>query len=166
MYPACNAHALYCHLWPVRIYNIFPHYLINGTIFEEKILLNTKCVFWFSLQRLSETFLILRRNERDTIENVCRCSCKVPDILFRSYWHFIFLARFLQKVPKCKISWKSLQCESSCSMRADRRTDMTNQIVAFRNFANAPKNGWWRRPWSRAWILCSDIYYRLKTQHV
>ena len=24
----------------------FPHYLINGTIFEKK-LLNTKCVFWF-----------------------------------------------------------------------------------------------------------------------
>ena len=27
--PACNAHAPYCHLWPVRLYNIFPHYLIN-----------------------------------------------------------------------------------------------------------------------------------------
>jgi hypothetical protein len=25
---------------------------------------------------------------------------------------------------------------------ADRRTDMTNLIVAFRNFANAPKNSW------------------------
>ena len=29
---------------------------------------NTKCVFWFSLQLLSETFLILRRNERDMIK--------------------------------------------------------------------------------------------------
>jgi hypothetical protein len=27
---------LYCHLWPVRLYNVFPHYLINGTIFGEK----------------------------------------------------------------------------------------------------------------------------------
>ena len=37
-YPACNAHAplLYCHLWPVRLYNNFPHYLINGTIFGKK----------------------------------------------------------------------------------------------------------------------------------
>jgi len=51
-YPACNAHAPYCHLWPALLYNIFPHYLINGTIFEKK-LLNTKCVFWFSLQLLS-----------------------------------------------------------------------------------------------------------------
>ena len=28
-----NAHAPYCHLWPARLYNIFPHYLINGNIF-------------------------------------------------------------------------------------------------------------------------------------
>jgi len=33
-YPACNAHAPYCHLWPPRLYNILPLYLINGTIFR------------------------------------------------------------------------------------------------------------------------------------
>jgi len=26
-YPALTALALYCHLWPVRFYNISPHYL-------------------------------------------------------------------------------------------------------------------------------------------
>jgi hypothetical protein len=31
-------------------------------------------------------------------------------------------------------SWKP-----SCSMRTDKRTDMTKLIVAFRNFAKAPK---------------------------
>jgi len=25
--------APYCHLWPAPFYNIFPHFLINGTIF-------------------------------------------------------------------------------------------------------------------------------------
>jgi hypothetical protein len=25
-YPTYNAHAQYCHLWPVRLYNFFPHY--------------------------------------------------------------------------------------------------------------------------------------------
>jgi hypothetical protein len=35
-YPVRNAHASYCYLWPARLYSIFPHYLINGTIFEEE----------------------------------------------------------------------------------------------------------------------------------
>jgi len=36
-YPACNAHApYYIYLWPARLYNIFPQYLIIGTIFEKK----------------------------------------------------------------------------------------------------------------------------------
>jgi hypothetical protein len=39
-----NEHAPYCHLWPVRLYNIFPRYLINGTIFGKE-LLNIKCGF-------------------------------------------------------------------------------------------------------------------------
>ena len=46
---------------------LFPNYLIKDTIFEKK-LLNTKRVFLFSLQLLSETFLILIRNERDMIK--------------------------------------------------------------------------------------------------
>ena len=29
----CACAVLYCHLWPDRLYNIFRHYLINGTIF-------------------------------------------------------------------------------------------------------------------------------------
>ena len=64
-----TAHMPYCHQWPAPLYNIFPHYLINGTIFGRKSL-NTKCVFWFSVQLLSETFPIVRRTERDMIKNV------------------------------------------------------------------------------------------------
>jgi len=48
---------------------IFPHYLINGTILEKK-LLNIKCGLLFSLQLLSETFLVLRRIKRFVIKNV------------------------------------------------------------------------------------------------
>jgi len=33
-YPARKAHAPYCHLWRVPLYNIFPHYPIKGTIFS------------------------------------------------------------------------------------------------------------------------------------
>ena len=35
---------------------------------KKKKLLNTKCVFGISLQLLSGTFLILRRNKRDMIK--------------------------------------------------------------------------------------------------
>jgi len=49
---------------------------------NKKKLLNTKWVFWFSLQLLSETFPILQRNERDR-KNVYLSSCKVSVILDR-----------------------------------------------------------------------------------
>jgi hypothetical protein len=81
-YTACNAHAPFCHLWPARLYSIFPRHLINGTAFEEMLQI-IKCVFWFSLQLLSEAFLILRINEWDMVKNVYWCSCKVLFILAR-----------------------------------------------------------------------------------
>jgi hypothetical protein len=48
-----------------------------------KKLFNTKYLFSYSLQIVSETFLILRRVDRDIIINVHRSSCKVPVILLR-----------------------------------------------------------------------------------
>jgi hypothetical protein len=42
-YPACNARASYCHLWPVWFYNTFPHYLINGTILGRNYLTQNVC---------------------------------------------------------------------------------------------------------------------------
>ena len=67
----------YCHLWPLQIYHTFPRYLVNATIFGRR-LLKTNCVFWFSLQILSETFIILSRIQRDIMINVQRCSSKLP----------------------------------------------------------------------------------------
>jgi hypothetical protein len=32
MQSACS----YCHMWNARMYNIFPHYLIDSKIFEKK----------------------------------------------------------------------------------------------------------------------------------
>jgi hypothetical protein len=72
-------------LWPLRLYRILPHYLMNGTVFG-KMLLGMKCVFWFSLKLLSEIFLILRRNQRDIIINLHSSSYKVPVILVTRDW--------------------------------------------------------------------------------
>ena len=83
-YPECKVHAPYCHLWPARLYNIFPHYFIHCKIFEKKKSC-WKCNvrFDFCLQRMSETFLILRRNVRDTVINLHRSSCQIE---FMSDW--------------------------------------------------------------------------------
>ena len=43
-------------------------------------LLNTKCVFWFSLQLSSETFPLLRKSQGDIV-NVRRSSCEALVIL-------------------------------------------------------------------------------------
>ena len=52
IYPTCNAHAPYFHLWPLCLCNICPHYPINGTIFGTK-LRNLKYVFWCDFDRAS-----------------------------------------------------------------------------------------------------------------
>jgi hypothetical protein len=65
-YLSCKAHAPYCIVTCLSL-PCFPHNLIKGTIYGNT-LLNTKFVFWFSLQLLSETFLILRGTERDMVK--------------------------------------------------------------------------------------------------
>ena len=64
------------------IYIFFsPHFVIE-TIFG-RMLLNIKCVFWYPLQLLSETFLILRKIQQDIVTNVHRSFRKVPVVLVR-----------------------------------------------------------------------------------
>jgi len=101
-----------------------------------KKLLNTKRVFWFSLQLLSETFFILKRNERDMTKMYIGPHVKYPLFLsdFNDTW--IFSTDF-RKIPKYQISRKSTYWDPSCSMQTDGRTKL---LVAFRNFANAPAN--------------------------
>jgi hypothetical protein len=47
---------LHCHLLSVWTYHIFPHYLINGTIFGQ-MSLNMKHIVWFSLRLCQKHFL-------------------------------------------------------------------------------------------------------------
>ena len=91
------AHTTYCHLWSVRLYNIFPYYLINGTIFEGGGSYRTYGVFSLSLQLLSQKFLILRRTESDRIKNVHGCYVKRSLFMCDSNETCIFLTDFLKK---------------------------------------------------------------------
>jgi len=79
-------------------------------------------VFWFPLQLLSATLLILRRIKGDMIKMYVCLHVKYRLFLsdFNESW--IFWTDFRQKL-RHQISWKSVQWESSCSMRTDGRTD-------------------------------------------
>ena len=136
-HPACNAHAPYYHLWRALLYKICPFYIINCKIFErKKILLKLKPVFCFSLQLLSQIFLILRRIERDTIKMYIGLNVKYQLFLFDSNETWILSINF-RNCLQYQISWKSVQWQPSCSMRT--KTDYTKLIVVLRYSVTIPK---------------------------
>ena len=47
-YPECDAHAPSRHLWAAQLSSIFPHYLIDGKIFEKYVTEYKMCVLIFS----------------------------------------------------------------------------------------------------------------------
>ena len=120
-YPACNAHAPYCHLLPVRLYKILPHYLTNG---------------WFSQGG----------GAREVTEHKMYVDClhnteELSDIWSKLYTglypqHPLFLSilmkpefsrQILRKILKYKISWKFVQWQPSCPMWIDGRTDIRDE---------------------------------------
>jgi hypothetical protein len=103
-YPACNAHAPYCHLWPAPVYTIFPHYLINGTIFENKLLNKKVCVLFFYISFVWDISHSKEKWARYD-KKAYRSSCKVPFVLVRFEWNLNFLNRF-SKNPQISISWQ------------------------------------------------------------
>jgi hypothetical protein len=130
-YPALNAHAL-CRMLPSPLYNIFPNYLINGTIFEKKCF-EYKIVIRVYLQHLSEIYIILRRIEEIWSKLYIGLHVKYPLFLYD------FNETNFLKILKYQTLWKSGQWEPRYFMRTDERTDMTKVLVAFRNSANSPK---------------------------
>jgi hypothetical protein len=118
---------------------IFP-YLINTRFSKEKKkLLNTKCVFWFSVQLLSATFLILRRTKRDMVINMYRSSCAVLVIIVRLQWNWNILNIFSRN-PQMSSFMKICPVGAEVLHGGGRtdRHDMTKLVVAFRSFANVP----------------------------
>ena len=96
----------------------------------------TQNVFWFSLQLLSEAFLIPWRTELDIIKHVHWSSCKVLIIVVHFIKTWIFSADF-RKIRKCQFynNQPSGRRFVSCG-QTDGHVYKTKPTVAFRNFAN------------------------------
>ena len=101
--------------------------------FREKKSLNIKCVFWFFLQLLFETFLILRRIQWDIIINVKTSSCKLPVILsdFNKTWIFTIYFRKKSQISRF-VKIRPMGAEFfHAEEQTDGQTDMTKLIVVF-----------------------------------
>jgi len=119
MHNACAI--LCCPLWPVQLYNTFPHYLINSTIFEGGKVTEHMCVWVFSTI-LSEIIIILKRTRQDFTIYVNRCTCKVTIILLK----FSRNTQISNSIKVCPAAFELLN--------ADRQMEL---IFAFDNSANA-----------------------------
>jgi hypothetical protein len=133
-YTACKAHAPWYHLWPVRLYHIFPLYVINVAIFVKKLLI-IKCAFWFSPQFFF--WDICHSNENLAKYMYIDLRAKYP----------LFLSYFNKTCIFCTDFGKNTQIRNLMKIRpvgaeifyADGRTDMRKLIVAFRSLAKSPK---------------------------
>jgi hypothetical protein len=128
--------------------SIFPRHLMNYTIFRKKKLLNIKCVFWFSLQLLSETFLVLRKTHLDI--NMYWSSCTIPVIRVRFLWGLDYLDKFFEKYSNVKLN----ENPSSGSRvvpcwRADRWDEVNSSFFAILHMRLKDTN------------LCSEIFFSM-----
>jgi hypothetical protein len=112
--------APYCHLWPAPLCSILPHFLINDTKFEKK-LLNVKICF-----DILSTFVWYISNSKNNWES-CDQKCILILIQSTSYFckicmKFEFSGQIIGKMLKYQISWNSVRWEPS-SMRTDRHNE-------------------------------------------
>jgi hypothetical protein len=96
----CIRRIVMCEL-PGSTIVFFSNYLINGTVFG-KTSYWTQNVFWFSIQISSQTFLILKRNERDIIKNVYWSVCKMSRYSCQILRKLVFSRLDLAKYSKIK----------------------------------------------------------------
>ena len=156
---ATRRHISISGLW---LHHILRHYLIKATIFWKK-LLNKICVFWF----FSTTVIW---NISHSYKNSVRYCHECENIFIQNARYF---CRIVMKLDVSRQSFekssniKFHQNSSSGSRivpwgRTDRRTDM-KLLVAFRNFAKAPKNKRCKQDRQRTcnvrlWRVCSTVF--------
>jgi hypothetical protein len=126
----CACAVLYSHFWPVWLYHIFSHLLINCTIFGKSYGTSMNFSANFVWKYLSI------RSQRDTFINLQTRVCKMPVYVVRLERNLNFLVIF-EKYSNTKISWKSELLH--VIRQTEGQTYMTKLKVAFWNFLEALK---------------------------
>jgi hypothetical protein len=120
-------HSVICDLPRSAIF----YHIISQTeqLLKKKTVLKIKCVFRCCLQHFSEIFFILII--------WARCFQKRTMILIK----LEFSRHISKKIFQHLIWWKSIKWEQSCSMRTDRRKNMTKLAVGrFPQFCELTQN--------------------------
>jgi hypothetical protein len=122
---------LYCHLWPDLLYQSFQYCVINDKIFEKKKI--EQKLFLFFIQYLSETFLIFKIIQRDTMTNLKQVYMESTRYSYHILTKFEFFDTF-RKILKYQIlssGSRFVPCGRT-DRHADGRTDITKLTLAFR----------------------------------
>ena len=130
-YLACSVHApyYYCHLWPVWLYHIFSHYLINGTIFgKNDWTWNVNACFDFLYNFCLKYFSFKEEIFNSTI-NAHMSSCTV--LLFSSDFNETWISsKDFRQILKYQILRKSVLWEPSY-MRTGRHDKTNSRCLQF-----------------------------------
>jgi len=163
-YPARNALAPYCHLWPAPLCRIFPHYLINYTIFEgKKVTEHKMCVVIFST-----TFVCKISHSK---KNWARCDNKMYvglQVQCRYYCAILMEPEFSRQVfEKCSnIKFHEIRPVGVELFHADGQTDRHGEANS--GFSQCCERAWtYVRKLTTMWhctVQCSVQEQLSKTQ--
>jgi hypothetical protein len=139
-YPACNAHAPYCHLWPTDSKILF--HIISQTALFWKERCWTQNVCFDFLRKFVLKNSLFWEELSEMWSEMCvglhvQCSAHIlldfnETYIFRHVFENYSNIKYHENLSSGS---RVVPCGQT-----DRQTDVKKLIVAFRNFLNAPKN--------------------------